>query len=186
MRMGVSSKSRSGWLAAGLWAVAGGWSAGLLAPTPAAAQGTTVYRCPADPVRRTPVLYTDALSQKEATERGCKPIENAPVTVMETVKPRRPASSGVAASSPPGSRIDPSEQRARDSDSRRILESELAREQERLAAALREYKNGEPDRLGDERNYQKYLDRVADLKSSIDRRQSDIEAIKRELAKLQP
>jgi len=54
----------------------------------------------------------------------------------------------------------------------------------RLAELRREYNNGEPERLGNERNYQKYLDRVADLKSSIARKEADIAAIKRELAKL--
>ena len=48
----------------------------------------------------------------------------------------------------------------------------------------KEYNNGEPERLGDERNYQKYLDRVADLKAAIARKESDIAAIKRELSKL--
>lgn len=158
--------------------------AALLAGTaPAHAADAVVYRCPADPSKRTPTLYTDQLSSKEAAARGCKPIEGAPVTVMETVKPR---SAPAAASSSRGadSRVDPADQRARDSDSRRILEGELAREQERLDAALREYNNGEPERRGDERNYQKYLERLADLKSSIERRQSDIGAIKRELSKL--
>ena len=41
-------------------------------------------------------------------------------------------------------------------------------------------------RQGNERNYQKYLDRVADLKSSIARKEADIAAIKREIAKLPP
>lgn len=50
----------------------------------------------------------------------------------------------------------------------------------------REYNNGEPERMGNERNYQKYLDRVADLKSGIARKEGDIAAIKRELSKLPP
>jgi predicted nucleic acid-binding Zn-ribbon protein len=64
------------------------------------------------------------------------------------------------------------------------LEAELRREEERLAELRKEYNNGEPERLGNERNYQKYLDRVADLKTSIARKEGDIAAIKRELAKL--
>jgi hypothetical protein len=39
--------------------------------------------------------------------------------------------------------------------------------------------------LGPEhRNHQKYLDRIADLKASIDRNQSDIAGIQREIARL--
>jgi hypothetical protein len=39
------------------------------------AQTTTVYRCPGPPV-----LYTDALSAREAQDRGCRTIESAPVS----------------------------------------------------------------------------------------------------------
>ena len=42
------------------------------------------------------------------------------------------------------------------------------KEEERLAALQKEYNNGEPERRGDERNYQKYLDRVAELKAAVD------------------
>ena len=48
----------------------------------------------------------------------------------------------------------------------------------------REYNNGEPERQGNERNYQKYLDRVAEMKMAIARKESDIAALKRELGKL--
>ena len=130
------------------------------------------------------MLYTDALSAKEAKDKNCRTIEGAPITVMQSQKPRP-----VAATAPSASRadakVDPSEQKARDTDARRILEAELKREEERLAELQKEYNNGEPERRGDERNYQKYLDRVAELKASIGRKEADIAAIKRELAKLQ-
>jgi hypothetical protein len=146
----------------------------------AQAQSTaTVYRCPGPPV-----LYTDALSPQEARDRGCRTIEGTPITVVQgrAAPGAKPASAARSADS----RVDPQAQRARDSDSRRILEGELRREEERLAELQKEYNNGEPERLGNERNYQKYLDRVAELKSSIGRKESDIAAIKRELAKLPP
>ena len=76
------------------------------------------------------------------------------------------------------------EQRARDSDARRILENELRAENERLVMLQKEYNNGEPERRGDERNYQKYLDRTAEMKAGIARKENDIPALKRELAKL--
>ena len=48
-----------------------------------------------------------------------------------------------------------------------------------------EYKNGEPEKRGDEaRNFQKYLDRVADIKASITRNESDIAGIRRELSRV--
>ena len=147
-------------------------------PTWSQSEPKTVYRCPGNPV-----LYTDALSAKEAKDKGCRTLEGAPITIVQAVKPR-PAGTPVPAARPADSKVDPSDQRTRDSDARRILEAELRREEERLAEMQKEYNNGEPERRGEERNYQKYLDRVADLKAGIARKEGDIAAIKRELSKL--
>ncbi|MFO1215666.1 MAG: hypothetical protein U1E72_13855 [Burkholderiaceae bacterium] len=145
---------------------------------------TIVYRCPGN------VFTSDReLSAKQANEQGCKVIEGTPITVIQSRPPApRPSGDAQAAAVPrPGdTRVDPGAQRARDTDSRRILEAELRREEGRLADLKREYNNGEPERQGNERNYQKYLDRVADLQSGIARKEGDIAAIKRELAKLPP
>ena len=163
----------------GLAALAlGAVSAAAGAQATAAAGNSTVYRCPGPPV-----LYTDALTAKEAKDKNCRTIEGAPITVMQSQKPRPVAATAPA--SRPDAKVDPSEQKARDSDARHILEAELKREEERLGELQKEFNNGEPERRGDERNYQKYLDRVADLKANIGRKEADIAAIKRELAKLQ-
>lgn len=149
-----------------------------LAAATAAAQERQVYRCPGN-------LYTDTLSAKEAAAKGCKTLEGAPVTVVQS--PRRPAGGGAAApasASRGEARVDPGEQRSRDTESRRILEAELAKEEQALAQLLKDYNNGEPERRGDERNFQKYLDRVNEMKAAIERKQADIAAIKREIAKL--
>ena len=134
-----------------------------------------VYRCPGPPV-----LYTDALSPQEARDKGCRTIEGAPITIVPARQRPPPASAARASEA----RVDPATQRARDSDARRILEDELRREEGRLADLQREYNNGDPERRGDERNFQRYLDRVAELKAGIARKESDIAAIRRELAKL--
>jgi len=154
---------------------------------PASGQPSTiVYKCPGN-------VYTSEreLTVKQAEEKGCKVIEGTPITVIQgrTPSPRPasgPAATGSIAARAPETRVDPGAQRVRDTDSRRILEGELRREEERLADLKREYNNGEPERLGSERNYQKYLDRTADLKSSIARKEGDIAAIRREMAKLPP
>jgi len=160
--------------------------AAWLAPMAALAQAGAVYRCPGPPV-----LYTDALSPDEARERGCRTIEGAPITIVQTTRPRPPAGGAsaatpVAASRPGDPKVDPAAQRQRDSDARRILEAELRREEERLSGLKRDYNNGEPERRGEERNFQTYLDRVAGMKAGIARSESDIAALKRELAKLPP
>jgi hypothetical protein len=132
------------------------------------------YKCPNH-------VYSNTISAKEAKDKGCTVLDNAPITVIQGPKPR-PAASGVAANA--SNRVDPADQRARDTDARRILEAELRREEERLAAMKLEYNNGVPDKQGNEvKNYQKYLDRVADLKAAIERKEGDVAALKRELLK---
>jgi hypothetical protein len=161
--------------------VAGAAVLASLAALAAAQAPTVVYRCPGPPV-----LYTDQLSAQEARDRGCRTIEGAPVTIVQVPRGRAsaPGAGAAPAARPADTRVDPAEQRARDSDARRILTGELRREEERLAELRREYNNGEPERLGSERNYQKYLDRVAEMKAAIERKEADLGAIRRELAKL--
>jgi hypothetical protein len=149
----------------------------------AAATAATVYRCPGPPI-----LYTDQISAQEAKEKNCRTIEGAPITIVQTAKPAPAAArkgEGTAAARGPESKVDPNAQRQRDGDARKLLEAELQREEQRLADLQREFNNGEPERLGSERNAQKYLDRVADMRAQIARKQEDIAAIKREIAKLQ-
>ncbi|HEU4460296.1 MAG TPA: hypothetical protein VFR90_14345 [Methylibium sp.] len=141
------------------------------------AQERVVYKCPGN-------LYTDTLTAKEAAAQGCKTLEGAPVTVIQGPQRRGPAPSTDSASRGADSRVDPNDQRSRDSDKRRILDAELRREEERLAALKKEYNGGQPERRGDEKNYQKYLDRTAELKASVERSESDVAALRRELAKL--
>jgi hypothetical protein len=140
-----------------------------------ASEGNVTYRCPGND-------YKNTISAKEAEKLGCKKLENAPVSVIQTSKPRPVP--GAAASST--ARVDPAAQRARDSDARRILEQELKTEEDRLAVLKKEFNNGQPERQGDEKNYQRYLDRVSDMSASIARKEADVAALKREIAKLPP
>jgi hypothetical protein len=154
----------------------------LALPLAQAQDAKPVYRCPGPPV-----LYTDALSPQEARDKGCRSIEGTPITIVQSPpKPKPNASSPGAASRPGDSRVDPAAQRSRDSDARRILTDELKREEERLAALQAEFNNGEPERRGDERNYARYAERLAEMKAAIQRKEADIAAIKREIAKLPP
>ena len=145
----------------------------------------TVYRCPGPPV-----LYTDALTATEARDRGCRTIEGTPITIVQSRRPAPPASGAASPATstqrPGEGRVDPAAQRARDSDARRILTEELQREEQKLAVMQKEFNNGEPERLGSERNFQRYLDRVAEMKAAITRKEADIAAIRRELGKLPP
>lgn len=172
-----------------------GWGLGVVGAAWAQDVNKPVYRCPGPPV-----LYTDAISVQEAKDKGCRTIEGAPVTIVQTTPRPKPATTTAAGASPasgsgstgaptasnPGNRVDPSAQRARDTDARRILGEELRAEEERLLSLQRDYNNGEPERRGDERNFQRYAERVAEMKAGILRKEADIAALRRELAKLPP
>ncbi|TDM06904.1 MAG: hypothetical protein C4K60_16830 [Ideonella sp. MAG2] len=153
---------------------------GAAASAVQAQTGSVYYVCPGN-------IFTNTISAKEAESKGCKPREVQQPTSVPAPKPR-PASTGTAAPSsaprPAESRIDTSEQKARDTDARRILEAELRKEEEKLEALRREYNNGEPERRGEERNSQKYADRVAEMKAAIQRKEADLAAIRREMGKL--
>lgn len=153
----------------------------LLGPLCSAwAQAGTVYRCPGN-------VYTSEITDKEAKERNCRTIEGAPITVVSPPK-RAPVQAQAGGNGLPrgeGTKVDGKEQRARDSDARAILEAELKREEDALAAMQKEFNSGEPERQGGERNYARYQERVEEMRNAIARKQADVAALRREMSKLQ-
>lgn len=157
----------------------------MLMGAPAFAQ--QIYRC----------LSNSGVSEyinnaRDAQSRGCKPMTGGNVTVVQGTAvsgspppPKTPVRNASGTTSGPSRFEGGSEQRARDSDSRVILEAELKKADNRLAELQKDYNNGEPEKQGIEsRNYQRYLDRVAEMKDSLARQQSDVAGIKREIARL--
>ena len=133
-----------------------------------------IYRCGNE--------YTNTVPSPQ--KKGCKLLEGSNVTVVQGT---RVAATGLARApaSSAGQRVDANEQKSRDSDARQILESELIKTQERQLELLKEYNNGAPEKRPDEvSNSQKYLDRVAALKASLARNESDMAGIRRELGRV--
>ena len=143
------------------------------------AQGQ-IYRCGNE--------YTNTVT--DANKAHCKLVEGGNVTVVQGFKAPSAAAAGqpvrvAAANSSSATRTDSAEQRGRDSDARLILEAELKKAESRQSELMREYNGGEPEKRGDEaRNFQKYLDRVSDIKASIARNESDLAGIRRELSRV--
>ena len=81
-------------------------------------------------------------------------------------------------------KVDGQTQKKRDDERRRILEKELADEQQRLEAARQTLAEQEAIRTGDERNYQRYLDRVQPFRDAVANHERNIEAISREISNL--
>jgi hypothetical protein len=114
--------------------------------------------------------------------RNCRPLELDPISTIPA-----PASNPVpktAAVDPSFPRIDSQIQKRRDQDRLKILMDEVRSEESKLADLRREYQNGEPERLGSERNYAKYQERVAQMKDDIQRSEKNIEALRREIGNL--
>ncbi len=134
-----------------------------------------------------------------ALARGCKVLEGGNVTVVPGthVNPLEKAVASPAAASVPARGVrrsagvnsnpnpDAAAQRARDSDARSILLTELKTAEGRLADQQKQYNHGEPEKSELEtRNSQRYQDRVNELRDGINRYMGDIAGLKRELARL--
>ena len=159
---------------------------------PASAQssegGAVMYRCPGND-------YSNTISASEAEKLHCKKIENTTLTVIQSARPAASAASAVGEAAPPArpvptasveplSAADSAALRTRASNNRRSLEGRLQGEETRLAAMEKEFNGGEPERRIDEFDFQKYLDRIAGMRSAITRKQIEIAELRREIDKL--
>ena len=150
----------------------------LAASVPARADG--IYLCVSPDGRR---------ELTDTNRAGCKEI-NVPGAIAAPPRrdgPARSASNSAAPKAPVTTpsdfpKVDNAQQKARDNDRRDILNDELRNEERKLAGLRSEFNNGEPERHGDERNYAKYQERVAQMRDSISRAEKNIAALRREIA----
>jgi hypothetical protein len=115
------------------------------------------------------------------------PVKNArKITCFQPPQPAAaaPAPRSDAEPSAPRTRVDPNTQRQRDDQRRNILESELAAEQEQLEQAKRELAEQEAVRHGDERNYERVLERLKPYQEAVAQHEKNIASIKQELGNL--
>jgi hypothetical protein len=157
--------------------------AGVLALQCSVAAQAQVYRC-TDP--NGGKLYTDTKKGNcELIDSGPAPRPPAASPMIPSVRPNSAAASPAATPSPSNfPRVDTSQQRARDDDRRDILNEELRAEEKKLAELKTVFKNGEPDRQGNERNYVKYQERVGQMRDDISRTERNIEALRREISNI--
>jgi len=147
----------------------------------AAGAQAQIYRC-TDANGRP--LYTDTKVGK------CQLIDTGYSTPSASAPIPAPRSGGGGAAAPASAaptnfpRVDNAVQRARDDERREILGDELRTEERKLADLKRDFKGGEPDRQGNERNYAKYLERVASMREEISRTERNIEALRREIGNI--
>jgi hypothetical protein len=114
--------------------------------------------------------------------RGCRRLDLEAISTIPAPSSNQQAKA--AAIDPSFPRIESQIQKRRDQDRLQILMEEIRTEESRLSELRREYQNGEPERLGSERNYAKYQERVAQMKEDIQRSEKNIEALRREIGNL--
>lgn len=149
------------------------------------AMGTELYVCTDSSGVRT--------YQNSDSGQGCVLLNLNPITVVPAVKDRRPSVKKADEFEPPSTDRAESEGRrtqavqpafSASDDRAKILQEELRVEESKLASLKEEYKKGQPDRNGDEKNYQKYLDRTSRLEQDIRSTQENVDILKREIGKL--
>jgi uncharacterized protein DUF4124 len=134
-----------------------------------------VYKCTDDQGR---VTYTNIRAAK-----GCT-LLNRDLPVSSMPGPQGGGGKPSSADSASFPKVSDEAQRSRDSDRKRILTQELATEEKALEEARKALTEQEAVRLGDERNYQKVLDRLQPYKDKAELHQRNVDALKRELAGL--
>jgi hypothetical protein len=154
---------------------------------PAAHADSTVYKC---------VDKSGHVEFTDVNKTGCKPLDlpgympapRAPTPAANSAVNMRQGAARPAANPAPSPanfpRVDSYTQRERDADRREILGDELRAEEQRLANLKRDFNNGEPERQGNEKNYAKYQERVAQMRDDISRSEKNIEALRREIANI--
>lgn len=130
------------------------------------------------------------VTYSDAPVRGAKQVscfEPPPVPVPpQPPAARAPTPSAAPAPGAVGGlpNVDPETQRKRDETRRKILTDELAAEERALVEARKALAEGEAVRLGSERNYQRYLDRVQGLKDRVAQHERNVSALRQELSNL--
>ena len=130
------------------------------------------------------VIYSNTPNSppKGATKVKCFDDSSAKPAAANARNPdSKPANPDTKATLP---RVSEDTQKTRDDERRRILEQEIADETKQLAQAKEQLAAQEAVRSGNERNYQRFLDRVQPYRDAVATHERNLEAIRREIADL--
>ncbi len=135
---------------------------------------STVWKCVGPDGRP---QYTNV--QRDTQGRNCTVVNREVSVVPATRAPARTESA-----SPGFPKVDAETQRGRDDTRRKILEQELASEESQLTEARAKLAEQDAIRLGDERNYQKKLDRLQPYREAVEQHEKNIQALQKEIGNL--
>lgn len=142
----------------------------------AASSHADMWKC--EKPGESPLFTSD---RNEAKRLGCTQI-----TITPNVVSSPPAGKSATGTPTPGDfpKVAPQVQQQRDSDRRKILETELVNEERNLQVAKKELAEQESIRLGSERNAQRMLDRLEPFQKKVKLHEDNIANLKKELGNL--
>jgi len=108
--------------------------------------------------------------------KGCKPLN------LEPINTATPASRAPQQKPSNFPSVDSDTQKQRDTGRRKILEQELAQEQQQLEVANKQLAEQKDLRLGTEKNYARVEERLKPFEGRVKLHESNIESLKRELS----
>lgn len=158
-----------------LFALAAPSIAMLLVMTSAPARAD-LWKCMED--NGQPIYTSEKVDLKRY--KGCQPL-NAPISTVHPYKGNAAKSNPAPANFPS---VSSAEQKARDGDRRKILETELSNEEKLLAEARRKLKEQQELRLGSEKNFARVEERVAPFQKQVQLHESNIANIQKEISSL--
>jgi Domain of unknown function (DUF4124) len=129
------------------------------------------------------VIYSNTPNSppKGATKVKCFEAPSKPAPAPVKNSDAKPTNSEAKAKLP---RVSEDTQKSRDNERRRILEEEIAEETKQLAQAKEQLAAQEAVRNGNERNYERFLERVQPYRDAVATHERNLDAIKREIANL--
>ena len=112
----------------------------------------------------------------KADAKGCKALNLEPVaTAPATRAQQKPANFPS---------VNNDTQKQRDADRRKILEQELAQEQQQLEAAKKQLAEQKDTRYGNEKNYARVEARLKPLEDQVKLHENNIESLKKEIVNI--
>jgi hypothetical protein len=131
--------------------------------------GAEMWKC-VDPDGN--IRYTNV----KGDAKGCKGLNLEPINTAPP-PPRTPQQKPANFPS-----VDSDTQRSRDAGRRKILDQELAQEQQQLDAAKKQLAEQKEVRLGSEKNYARVEERLKPFEDKIKLHESNIESLRKEIA----
>lgn len=133
---------------------------------------TTIYKCTDE--------TGGTLISNSKINKSCQAVVTGADSSIPAPKTRSPATANPSPAGFP--KVAEDTQKARDGDRRLILEQELATEQKNLESARKDLAEQEAVRGGDEKNYQRVIDRLQPYKDRVAQHERNIQAITKELS----